>query len=155
MTQSNLQILPWKPVHTPWLRQALYNYLSISYDNGGLIIPSDINADRLLSLGLTLAKRYDPTLILLHPEAGPIAFTLWGRTPSRLSTRPYCEAIGTYVDPAHRTQGHSKTLRKAALERAKARGYELVIGTAYTETNSRITRDLGFKIRGTLLYYHL
>ena len=126
---TNIEVCPWKPIDSAWLRHAIHEFLLANVARGGDLLPTSRNVSAYLKLGLDGAARGEPCLVAIT-SGEPVAFVLWVGTPSpALDSRwKTINALGSYTEPHARRSGVARRLREEAWAMTKALGYERVIG---------------------------
>ena len=146
-----IRVLPWTEEDVPWLRKACLAYLTAEAARGNDLAPTEGNAERLIRLGLALARYGDPCYVAHLPE-GPVAFVLWG-DPQQLAPpemrmelrRKFCQGLASYTEPAYRSMHIAELLRDHAWVRAFELGYETITGSVSSNNYRGIEHLCGEK----------
>jgi GNAT superfamily N-acetyltransferase len=147
----------WQPEDEHILKSMIRACLEETSRDGFILAPTPENVERLWKMGLEWSQRGEPTFVAEVGPYGVIAgYILWGESaPPGWFTKRVCYGWGTFVAHRWRRSGVANKLRAKALETAKERGYDCVVGTAFSEAGLSSALHDGFKIIGHHVEYRL
>lgn len=145
----------WRLDDEEQLRPMIRHCLEETSATGFELAPTTANVERLWRMGLGFAAAGDPTLVIVG-DGELVGYTLWGGTAGDAwLRRRLCNGWGTYVKPAWRRKNVAATLRAHAIDIARARGYDAVVGTAFSAAALQSALHDGFKIVGQQVEFTL
>jgi GNAT superfamily N-acetyltransferase len=136
-------------------------FLAESYEKGDVVLPTDSNVEFYASL---FDQYTNPNVdfngvVLFVADVAVLMFGDDG-SPLELSIGNHIAGWGLYVEPEHRRKGISTLLYKAAFEKSKELGFEVMLG-GYLRDNpdakgalAKATED-GFQELTTSIFYEL
>ena len=124
----------------------IWDFLNVSVERGGDVLPTERNVARMLDNGMRWATAGRPCLVATVDGCGtPVGYVEWGwDEPSPFDVRwRTCFAFGTYVMPRFRGHGVARLLRERARAMCDAAGIERIVGPVHL-TNPVALADLAW-----------
>jgi GNAT superfamily N-acetyltransferase len=152
---TGIAIRPWQLSDEDAIKRLILDCLHETSYDGLVLAPTEENVEWLWKTGLAWSERGEPTFVAAF---GPIdiGYVLWGESsPRGWFNRRVCYGWGTYVIPVWRRHGVASALREKALKVARERGYDCVVGTAFSPVGLGSSLHDGFRIVGQHVEYRL